>query len=80
LDSDLLRFDQTGSTGFSSLAYDGSRKTVSQSRAAISSCIARLTWVFRPSQFCAWLGYVASGGWRPVSPVAGGWAPPRPAT
>jgi hypothetical protein len=30
--------------------------------------------------FCARLGYVASGGWRPVSPVAGGWAPPRPAT
>jgi hypothetical protein len=26
----------------------------------------------RGSQFCARLGYVASGGWRPVSPVAGG--------
>jgi len=34
----------------------------------------------RGSQFCARLGYVASGGWRPVSPVAGGWALPRPAT
>ena len=31
-------------------AYGGSWKTVSQSRAAISSRIARLVWVFRPSQ------------------------------
>ena len=34
LASDLLRFDQTGSTGFSSLAYGGSRKTLSHERAA----------------------------------------------
>ena len=25
-------------------------------------------------------GYVASGGWRPVSPVVIGWGVPRPAT
>ena len=24
--------------------------------------------------------YVASGGWCPLSPLAGGWAVPRPAT
>jgi hypothetical protein len=50
LASGRLRFDQTGSTGFSSGAYAGSWKTVSQSRAAISSRIARLVWVFSPSQ------------------------------
>ena len=38
------------STGFSSGAYAGSWKTVSQSRAATSSRIARLAWVFRLSQ------------------------------
>jgi hypothetical protein len=49
-------------------------------RAAISSRIARLVWVFRPSHFCARLGYVASGGWRPLSPAVMGWAMPRLAT
>jgi hypothetical protein len=34
--------DQMASTGLSSGTYGGSRKTVSQSRAAISSAIARL--------------------------------------
>jgi Recombinase zinc beta ribbon domain len=38
------------STGFSSCAYDGNWYTVSQSRAAISSPIAALTWVFKLSQ------------------------------
>jgi hypothetical protein len=37
-------------------------------------------WMLRLFQFCARLCYVASGGWRPVSPVAGGWAVPQPAT
>jgi hypothetical protein len=37
-------------------------------------------WMLRLSQFCARAGYVASGGWRPVSPVVSGWAVPRPAT
>ncbi len=32
------------------------------------------------SQFCARPCYVAGGGWCPVSPLAGGWAVPRPAT
>ena len=41
-----FRFDQTGSTGYSSGAYAGSWKTVSQSRAATSSRIAWLMWVF----------------------------------
>ena len=47
---DLFRCDHTGSTGLSSCAYGGSWQTVSQSRAAISSAIAALTWVFRLSQ------------------------------
>jgi hypothetical protein len=72
--------EQAASTGFSSLAYGGSRKTVSQSRAAISSRIAPLTWVFRLSQFCARLCYVASGGWQSLSPAVMGWAVPWPAT
>ena len=50
LASDRLRCAHVRSTGLSSCAYGGSRKTVSQSRAAISSAIAALTWVFRPSQ------------------------------
>jgi hypothetical protein len=37
-----FRCDHTSSTGFSSCAYGGSWQTVSQSRAAISSAIARL--------------------------------------
>src|SRR5690242_5910306 len=46
---DRLSCDQICSTGFSSCAYGGSWKTVSQSRAAISSAIAALTWQFRLS-------------------------------
>jgi hypothetical protein len=46
---DRLRCDQTSSTGLSPCAYGGSRNTVSQSRAAISSVMAVLTWVFRLS-------------------------------
>jgi hypothetical protein len=42
--------------------------------------ITALMWVFRLSQFCAWLCYVAGVGWRPLSPVVMGWALPRPAT
>jgi hypothetical protein len=36
--------------------------------------------MLRLSQFCARPGYVASGGWCPLSPLAGGWAVPRLAT
>ncbi len=46
---DLFSTDQTDSTGFSSGAYGGSRKTASQSRATTRPVIARLRWVFRPS-------------------------------
>ena len=53
------------STGFSSGAYAGSWKTVSQSRAAISSRIARLTWVFRPSQTSTSGTVAAAGARRP---------------
>jgi len=42
--------------------------TVSQSRAATSSLIAALTWVFRLSHFCARLRYVAGGSLLPVLP------------
>src|SRR3954449_2126468 len=50
LASDRFRCAHTGSTGFSSWAYGGSRNTVSQDRAAISSAIASLVWVLRLSQ------------------------------
>ena len=80
LASDLLRFAQTGSTGFSSLAYGGSWKTVSQSRAAISSRMAPLVWVFRLSQFCARSCYVASGGVVSLAALVSGGAVPLPAT
>ncbi len=53
---------------------------VSHERAATSSAIAPLTWALRLSQLCARRCYVASGGWRPVSPVVIGWALPRSAT
>jgi len=46
----------------------------------VKARIFRLRCVLRLSQFCARLCYVASGGWRPVSPVVSGWAVPRPAT
>ena len=49
LASDRLRCAHVRSTGLSSCAYGGSRKTVSQSRAATRSAITWLTWVFRPS-------------------------------
>ncbi|MGD0607836.1 MAG: hypothetical protein ABSA53_30145 [Streptosporangiaceae bacterium] len=42
--------------------------------------ITALMRVFRLSQFCARLCYVASGGWQPLSPVVMGWVLPRPAT
>jgi hypothetical protein len=40
----------------------------------------RLVAHFRLSHFCARLCYVASGGWRPLSPVVSGWVLPLPAT
>jgi hypothetical protein len=42
--------------------------------------MAPLVWVFRLSQFCARLCYVAGGGWWSLSPVVSGWAVPRQAT
>jgi hypothetical protein len=46
---DLFGSAQTDSIGFSSEAYGGSRKTVSQPRVAISSLITRLTCVSKLS-------------------------------
>ena len=45
-----FKLDQTPSPGFSSGAYAGSWKTVSNDRAAICWRIARLVWVGRLSQ------------------------------
>src|SRR6266536_145492 len=42
--------DNDISSGLSSGAYGGSRQAVSQSRAAISSAIAPLTWAFKLSK------------------------------
>jgi hypothetical protein len=81
LTMDRLSSDQMPSAGFRSGAYAGSRYTRSQalfSAAKLASSGAR--WTLRLSQFCARLCYVASGGWRSLSPAVMGWAVPWPAT
>jgi hypothetical protein len=76
-----LSSDQMPSAGFMSGAYAGSRQICSHALfSSANSASSGARWILRLSQFCARPCYVASGGWRPVSPVVGGWAVPPPAT